>query len=153
MSRQKRILTEEEKEQIAEAKKELREYRDNIAYIKQKQNDNTELRSIIESIKSSGQLTGLPAPKGNNPDSAPLEANLDKINELETECIEKLKETLVAKFVIENKIKRMEQPYRSILYLKYISGFKLYKISEELNYSYRHIKNLHRDALLVYANL
>ena len=153
MLKQDRVLTEEEKTKIAQAKEELREYRDNITYIKQKQNDNEELRSIVESIKSGGLLTGLPAPKGNNPDSATLEHSLDRIDALEIECIEKLKETLMAKFIVENKIEQLEQPYKSILYLKYISGFRLYKIAEELNYSYRHIKNLHGDALLKYANL
>ena len=153
MLRQNKILTEEEKEKIAKAKKELRAYRDSIAYIKQKQNDNEELRNIIESIRSGGLITGLPAPKGDNPDSATLEESLDKIDRLKIECIEKLKEAIVAKIEVETKIEQLEQPYKSILYLKYISGFKLYRVSEELNYNYRHLMRLHQNALLNYTNL
>lgn len=152
MPRQKRILTEEEKAKIAEAKKELREYRDNIAYIKQKQNDSEELKTLIVSAKS-GKITKQPTPKGDNPDKAPLEEGLDRIKEIEIDCRKKLEELLVKKYVVENKIERLEQPYRSILYLKYIRGINLYKVSEELNYSYRYIKTLHVEALQEYARL
>lgn len=152
MPRQKRILTEEEKEQIAKVKAELREYRDNIKYIDEKQNDSEELRNRIEKA-GGGKITGLPAPKGDNPDNTPLEDGLDRIKEIEIDCRKKLEELLVKKYVVENKIEQLEQPYKSILYLKYIRGYRLYKVSEELNYSYRHIKNLHGDALLKYSNL
>lgn len=152
MPRQKRILTEEEKEQIAKVKAELREYRDNIKYIEEKKNDSEELKTLIESAKS-GKITGLPAPKGDNPDNTPLEDGLDRIKEIEIDCRKKLEELLVKKYVVENKIEQLEQPYKSILYLKYIRGFRLYKISEELNYSYGYIRNAHILAMEKYAKL
>lgn len=43
---------------IEEAKQELREYRDNIKYIDEKQNDAEELRTRIENITS--RLSGMP---------------------------------------------------------------------------------------------
>ena len=140
-----------DEQKLEEAKQELREYRDNIKYIEEKQNDAEELRTRI--TNTSSKLSGLPRGKGDNPNKAPFEESLDKIQQIEVDCNEKLKELLIKKFVVENKIEQLEQPYKSILYLKYIRGINLYKVSEELNYSYKHIKRLHQEAIEKYANL
>lgn len=140
-----------EQDKIEKAKQELREYRDNIKYIEEKQNDAEELRTRIEKITNN--ITGMPNGKGDNPDKAPFEESLDRIREIEKDCNKKLQELLVKKYLVENKIEQLEQPYKSILYLKYIRGINLYKVSEELNYSYRHIKTLHQEAVEKYANL
>lgn len=134
-----------------EAKKELREYRDNIKYIDERQLDAEELKSRILNI--SAKLSDMPSAKGSNPERAPLEETLDKLKEIEKDCNNKLQELLVKKFVVENKIEQLEQPYKSILYLKYIRGMKLPVIANELNYSHSHIKNMSQDALKKYANL
>lgn len=136
---------------IEEAKQELREYRDNIKYIEEKQNDSEELRTRIENISS--KISGMPNAKGENPEKAPFEESLDKIKQIEIDCNKKLKELLLKKFVVENKIEQLEQPYKSILYLKYIRGINLYKVSEGLNYSYIHIKRMHIEAIEKYAKL
>ncbi len=137
---------------IDEARKELREYRDNIKYIDEKQSDSEELRNRIEKISSSS-IDGLPKGKGTNLDEAPFEESLDKIMQIQEDCKEKLRELLIKKFVVENKIDQLEQPHKSILYMKYIRGINLYKVSEELGYSYKQIKRLHQMALENYANL
>ena len=136
---------------LEKAKQELREYRDNIKYIEEKQNDAEELRARIEKITSN--LTGMPNAKGENPDKAPFEESLDRIKEIEKDCNKKLQELLLKKYLVENKIEQLEQPYKSILYLKYIRGINLYKVSEELNYSYQHIKRMHQEAIEKYSNL
>ena len=140
-----------EESKLELAKQELREYRDNIKYIEEKQNDAEELRTRIEKITKN--ITGIPNAKGDNPDKAPFEESLDRIKEIEKDCNKKLQELLLKKYLVENKIEQLEQPYKSILYLKYIRGINLYKVSEELNYSYRHIKTLHQEAIEKYANL
>ena len=140
-----------EESKLELAKKELREYRDNIKYIEEKQNDAEELRTRIEKITSN--ITGMPNAKGDNPDKAPFEESLDRIQEIEKDCNKKLQELLLKKYLVENKIEQLDQPYKSILYLKYIRGINLFKVSEELNYSYRHIKTLHQEAVEKYANL
>lgn len=139
------------KNKIEEAKKELREYRDNIKYIDEKQNDAEELKARILSITSNAD--GMPKAKGDNLDNAPLEENLDRIKEIEKDCNKKLQELLLKKYLVENKIEQLEQPYKSILYLKYIRGIKLYKVADELNYSYGHARRLHQEALEKYTNL
>lgn len=136
---------------IEEAKQELREYRDNIKYIEEKQNDAEELRTRIEKVTS--RLTGMPNGKGADLDKAPFEESLDKITEIEKDCNKKLQELLLKKYIVENKIEQLDQPHKSILYLKYIRGINLYKVSEELNYSYIHIKRMHIEAIEKYANL
>ena len=138
-------------DKIESAKQELREYRDNIKYIEEKQNDAEELRTRIEKITSN--ITGMPNAKGSNLDKTPFEESLDRIQEIQKDCNKKLQELLIKKYLVENKIEQLEQPYKSILYLKYIRGINLFKVSEELNYSYRHIKNLHQEAIEKYANL
>lgn len=143
--------TEKIETKIENAKTELREYRDNIKYIEEKQNDAEELRARIENITS--HITGMPNGKGDNTDKALFEESLDRIKEIENDCSKKLQELLLKKYIVENKIEQLEQPHKSILYLKYIRGIKLYKVSEELNYSYRHIKTLHQEAIEKYANL
>lgn len=134
-----------------EAKKELREYRDNIKYIDERQLDAEELKSRILNI--SAKLSDMPGAKGSNPEKAPLEETLDKLKEIEKDCNNKLQELLVKKFVVENKIEQLEQPYKAILYLKYIRGMKLPVIANELNYSYDHTKHMSQDALEKYTNL
>lgn len=140
-----------EESKLELAKQELREYRDNIKYIEEKQNDAEELRTRIEKITKN--ITGMPNAKGDNLDKAPFEESLDRIKEIEKDCNKKLQELLLKKYLVENKIEQLDQPYKSILYLKYIRGINLFKVSEELNYSYRHIKTLHQEAIEKYANL
>lgn len=142
---------EELKEKIKRAKQELREYRDNIKYIEEKQNDAEELKARIEKVTPN--LSGMPNGKGNNLDKAPLEESLDRIKEIEKDCDKKLQELLLKKFVVENKIEQLEQPYKSILYLRYIRGKTLNKISDEMGYSYVHICRMHGDALKFYSEL
>lgn len=136
---------------LEDAKKELREYRDNIKYIDEKQLDAEELKTRILNI--SAKLSDMPSGKGVNPERAPLEETLDKLKEIEKDCSNKLQELLVKKFVVENKIEQLEQPYKSILYLKFIRGMKLPLIANELNYSIQHTKRMSKDALEKYANL
>lgn len=134
-----------------DAKKELREYRDNIKYIDEKQLDAEELKARILNI--SAKLSDMPSGKGANPERAPLEETLDMLKEIEKDCSNKLQELVLKKFVVENKIEQLEQPHRSILYLKYIRGMRLPVIANALNYSTQHIKNMSKDALEKYANL
>lgn len=136
---------------LDDAKKELREYRDNIKYIDEKQLDAEELKARILNI--SAKLSDMPSGKGANPERAPLEETLDMLKEIEKDCSNKLQELLLKKFAVENKIEQLEQPHRSILYLKYIRGMRLPVIANALNYSTQHIKNMSKDALEKYANL
>lgn len=104
-----------------EAKKELREYRDNIRYIEEKQNDALELRTRLESTTK--QLSDMPKGNGNK-EKYQLEDYIDKMKEIEKDCNKKLQELLLKKFIVEEKIEKLEQPYKTIIYLRYIRGIK-----------------------------
>lgn len=54
---------------------------------------------------------------------------------------------------ILNKINLVEEPYRTILYLRYIRGKRLEYIADELNYSYSQVKRFHGHALQVYEKM
>lgn len=54
---------------------------------------------------------------------------------------------------IDKKISCLPQPYRSILYMYYIQGHPLHRISAELYYGYTYTSRLHTVALQKYAEL
>jgi len=103
---------------VEEAKKELREYQQNIKYIEEKQNDALELRTRLESTTK--RLSGMPSGKGGNLDRDMLAESIDKMDKIIAECDKKLQELLLKKFIVENKIEQLEQPFKSILFIRYI---------------------------------
>ena len=64
-----------------------------------------------------------------------------------------LKELQNKQIYIENKIDKMEQPYKTILYSLYIRGKSLVTVASEMNYNYEHICRQHGKALKSYADL
>lgn len=54
---------------------------------------------------------------------------------------------------IEDKIDLLEQPYRNILYYKYIKGLSLTKVANEIGYNYKWTCELHGNALIKYKQL
>ena len=131
-----------------EAKKELREYRDNIRYIEEKQNDALELRTRLESTTK--QLSNMPNGKG-GAEKSKLEEYIDKLVEIEKDCNKKLEELLLKKFAVENKIEQLEQPYRTVLYLRYIRGLKISDL--KIGYTERQCYRFQQDGISLYANL
>lgn len=150
MSKQKRILTEEEKQKIQEAKTELREYRENIKYIKEMGEDLIELKENIVSTttKLSPTKTSI-----NSMSSDKFSDKLDKINEIEKDRNERLDTLLLKKFVIDKKIDSMQFPHRDVLFMRYSRGKGWNTIASDLDYDIRHIHRIHSEALLLYANL
>ena len=64
-----------------------------------------------------------------------------------------LKELQNKQIYIENKIDKMEQPYKTILYSLYIRGKSLVTVASEMNYNYKYICRVHGEALQKYAEL
>lgn len=54
---------------------------------------------------------------------------------------------------ITNKIKKVEQPYRNILELRFVEGMKVEEVSVEIDKEYRYTKKLIRKSILKYADL
>ncbi len=148
MSKQKRILTEEEKIKIAEAKKELNEYRENIKYIEERFNDAEEVRAKAEKITPTLSLT-----KTNSSSESPdkFADAISRLEELKLDSAEKMKELLMKKFVIDKKIESIEQPYRNILFFRYTRGKSWEEVAEKLGYSRDYACELHGEALYLYS--
>lgn len=150
MSKQKRILTEEEKLKIAQAKQELNEYRENIKYIEEKINDTEEIKSRVEKVTSTLSLT-----KTNSSSESPdrFADAINRLEELKVDCTEKMKELLIKKFNIDDKIDSLEQPYRNVLFYRYTRGKSWQDVAKELGYTLDYIYDLHREALYLYSKL
>ena len=129
-----------------EAKKELSEYRDNIRYIEEKENDMLELKAKIESVTK--RLSAMPKGKGKN-ERYHLENYLDKLESLEDEYCKRLNTLLAKKFIIEDKIERLETPYKTVLFLRYIRGIKPRDMG--IGYSERHIIRLINEGIEMYS--
>lgn len=136
---------------VDEAKEELKEYRDNIGYIREKQEDEEELREVLVRTTTKFSKTKT---SSNNIYTDRFSNGLDKINEIEKERNEKLVELLTKKFIIDEKIEKLKYPFRDVLFMRYARGKNLQLISEDLGFeSSRHIFRIHGKALEMYAEL
>ena len=54
---------------------------------------------------------------------------------------------------IENKIDKIEQPYKNILYFRYIKGYNLTEVSGEIEEEYDYTRKLHGIALIKYTKI
>lgn len=54
---------------------------------------------------------------------------------------------------IESKIDKLNQPYKNILYFRYIKGYNLTEVSNEIEEEYDYTRKLHGTALIKYVML
>lgn len=135
---------------VEEAKKELREYRENIKYIEEKQNDLDEMRSFLEKVTT--RLS--PTKTSNNGMSTDkFSDGLDRIDSIEKDKNKKLEELLTKKWIIDEKIDKLQFPFRDVLFMRYSRGKSWRVIANELDYSEENIYKLHGKALQFYAEL
>lgn len=134
---------------IEEAKQELREYIYNKKWIEEKLLDIQERRALLDNITS----TISDMPKGTSKvidkKAEELTKIMDDTNELQ-KYIENLKNKQLE---IENKIDKMDQPYKNILYFRYIRGYNLTEVSNEIEEEYDYTRKLHGIALIKYSKL
>lgn len=150
MSKKKRILTEEEKNKIAMAKQELNEYRENIKYIEEKLDDVEEVKSRVEKVTSTISLTKT---NSTNERVDKFADAISKLEELKIDCTEKMKNLLLKKFNIDDKIEKVEQPYRNVLFYRYTRGKSWDDVADELGYTVRNALILHGEALYLYSKI
>lgn len=150
MSKSKRILTEEEKIKILQAKEELNEYRENIKYIEEKINDTEEVKSKIEKVTTVLSFTKTQSSRESQDRFADA---ISKLEELKLDCTEKLKELLLRKFIIDEKIEKINQPYRNVLFYRYTREKSWDEVAQELGYSRDYVCELHGEALYLYSKI
>lgn len=134
---------------IEEAKQELREYVYNKKWIEEKLIDIKERRTLLDNITST--ISDMPRGTAKVVDKKAEELSkiMDDTNELQ-KYIENLRNK---QFEIENKIDKVEQPYKNILYFRYIRGYNLTEVSNEIEEEYDYTRKLHGIALVKYSKV
>ena len=135
---------------IEEAKKELREYRDNIKYIEEKQNDIEEIKTRLEKVTSRISMTKT---SNINTEGDSFSNGIIKLQALQQEYDEKLKELMLKKYIIDEKIDKLDTQYRNILFFRYARNMNWDKIAERIGYDERYTYKLHGKALFEYTKI
>ena len=146
----RRKLTEEEKEKIEIAKQELKDYRENIKYIEEKLNDTEELKSKLEKITTTLSVARI---NTSNTNTDKFADGINRLEELKIDCNEKMKDLIVKKFAIDQKIEALKQPYRNILFFRYTRGKSWETVAEDLGYTKDYTCELHGKALYLYSKI
>lgn len=146
----RRILTEDELEKIEKSKKELKQYREDIKYIEEKLNDTEELRAKVEKVTTVLSLT-----KTNSSNDSPdkFADAISKLEELKVDCSDRMKDLLIKKFKIDDKIDMIEQPYKNILFYRYSRGKDWNDVANALGYTRDYACELHGEALYLYSKI
>lgn len=146
----RRILTDEEKIKIEQAKQELKDYREDIKYIEEKLNDTEEVRGKIEKVTS---ILSLSKTSGGDISNDKFADGINRLEELKIDCSDRMQELLLKKFLIDSKIERTEQPYRNVLFFRYTRGKSWEEVAKELGYAKDYIFDLHGEALYIYSKI
>ena len=64
-----------------------------------------------------------------------------------------MKELLLKKFKIDDKIELLVQPYRNVLFYRYTRGKAWKDVADELGYKEDYIYELHGEALYLYSKI
>lgn len=136
---------------IEEVKEELKEYKENIKYIREKQEDVIDTKSLITKTTSfldTNKTTG----GKNNYDK--IGNGLSRLEDLGNVISDRVTELLLKKFIIDEKIDKMKYPHRDVLFYRYARSKSWREISKELGYDENYVRGeLHGEALKKYANL
>lgn len=126
-------------------KEDLKNYKYNKNWIKRQLEKYEEQKTMVYNITQN--LDGMPKAKNKTNDS--LENLMDKYDEI----INILKEDQIKQNEIILQIRKLDEPYRTILTDKYILGMSLEEISEEIGYAYENVCRMHGVALNKFNNL
>lgn len=134
---------------MEDIKKELSAYLHNQELLKEKEQDLEELITKAEKITT--ELSDMP--KGTPIIQDKIGEYASKIVDLKNARYNQIIEMYKIKEQIENKIDMLDQPYRNILYFKYIKGLNLTETACKIGYNYKWTGELHGTALKMYEEL
>lgn len=137
------------KEELNKNKQELKDYIYNKKWIEERLEDIKERRSLLDKITTTLSET----PKGSSKVTDTNIENLVKIMDDTNEIEKYIKDLKEKQIKIENKIDKIEQPYKNILYFRYIKGYNLTEVSGEIEEEYDYTRKLHGIALIKYAKI
>lgn len=148
--KKRRILTDEEKLKIEQSKQELKDYREDIKYIEEKLYDTEEVKGKLEKVTT---ILLLGKTSGGNIDNDKFAEGIGKLEELSLDCSDRMKELLLKKFKIDEKIEQVPQPYKNVLFFRYTRGKSWEEASKELGYTREYICDIHGEALYLYSKI
>jgi len=131
-----------------EAKKEL------YSYLHSKKLEERKLQQIEEIKTKLTKITTVLSdmPKG-TPDNDKMTKNVARLIELVSEHIDIMTEEEENLIKITNKIKKVEQPFRNILELRFVEGLKVEEVSVEIDRTYRYTKTKIKESIKKYAEI
>lgn len=135
---------------IQEAKQELKEYRDNIVYIRGKKEDLEEMRTYLE--KTTTRLSKTRT-SNNSMNSDKMIEGISRMDAIEKEYDKKLQELLLKKFIVDDKIDKLDEPYRTLLFYRYTRRKSWQEVAKEIDYSVSDTYRKHGKALYYYSLL
>ena len=131
---------------MEDIKKELGEYLLNKKLLAEKEKDLDEL--IAKAEKVTTELSDMP--KGSPIVQDRMAEFSVMIVDLKNERLGQLIQMYKSKKRIEDNIDKLDQPYRDLLYFRYIRGHDLTQVANDINYNYTYTCDLHGKALLMY---
>lgn len=134
---------------MEETKKQLSAYLQDKRLLKEKENELEELKA--KATKITTELNDMP--KGTPEIQDRMAEYASKIVDLKNEKYSQIIKMYKTKKEIEDKIDLLEQPYRNILYFKYIKGKNLTEVANIINNEYKYTCELHGTALQLYKKL
>lgn len=137
------------REDLNKNKQELKDYIYNKKWIEERLEDIKERKSLLDNITN--KITDMP--KGSNQIYDKQAENLIKIIDLTNDLEIYIKQLKEKQIIIEDKIDKIQQPYKNILYFRYIKGYNLTEVSNEINEEYDYTRKLHGKALEEYTKI
>jgi DNA-directed RNA polymerase specialized sigma subunit len=133
-----------------DAKKELEEYLNNKTLIEALEKDLEEL--ITRATSTSKEISDMP--KGSPIIEDKMAELASEIIDMKNEKCEQIIKMYKSKSKIERKINQLSQPFKNILYFRYIKGMKLEDIADKIvHLEYKYTCTLHGEALQLYREL
>ena len=116
------------RKRVDEALEEYEKYKDRA----------TKMTSVLSDMPKGGKSSDKVA------DNAVKMADISRIYE------ERWLEAERYKLKVEDRINEIDEPYRTLLHMKYVEGKTLEEISTKIGYSFDRVRHLHGIALLKY---
>lgn len=126
------------------AKDYLKQYRAAISRVNAAQEHLTELRAMAERITPNYDGSG----GGNHAAGDRLGAAVARIVDAEEKVDAEIELLIATEQEIMQTIDRTDEPYRTLLFERYINGKTWEQIAVALNYSYRQTTRMHGAALI-----
>ena len=137
------------REDLIRSKQELKDYIYNKKWIEERLEDIKERMSLLDKITT----TISDMPKGTSKVIDSQIEGLVQIMDMTEDLKKYIKDLKENQMKIESKIDKIEQPFRNILYFRYIKGYNLTEVSNVIYAEYDYTRKLHGIAIIKYAEL